>query len=97
MYTYCIGTYVPSESKSELCVCEKFPPGGGGGGVLYRHTQHTPEEDGGGEGGSRARIFIKICTNRAFLCVFQPFLLLSFILISLKSEPLRIWILSVRS
>ena len=40
--------------------------------------------------------FIKICTNCAFLGVFQPFLLRSFILISLMSEALRIWILSVR-
>jgi len=31
------------------------------------------------------------------LCVFQPFLLHSFILILLMSELLRIWILSVRS
>jgi len=35
--------------------------------------------------------------NQAFLCNFQPFLWRSFILISLMSKPLTIWILSVRS
>ena len=76
---------------NQSCVYNlKFPPGGGWGCVLYRPTQHSPEEEGGG-GGSRAWIFIKICTNRAFLCVFQPFLLRSFVLISLMSGPLKIW------
>ena len=42
-------------------------------------------------------VSIKICTNRAFLCIFQPFLLCSFVLISVMSKPLRTWILSVRS
>ena len=44
-----------------------------------------------------APFLIKLCINRAFLCVFQPFLLHSFILILLMSKPLRILILSVRS
>ena len=36
-------------------------------------------------------------TNHTFLCVFQPFLVCSFVLISHMSELLRIWILSVCS
>jgi hypothetical protein len=68
---------------------------GGGGGVLYRPTQHTPDE--GGRGRARARVnFIKIYKSCIF-CIFQPFLRRSFILKSLMSEPLTIWILSVRS
>ena len=53
---------------NQSCVCNRR-------GVLYRPTQLTPEEGGGG--GGRAWICIKICTNRAFLGIFQPFLLLS--------------------
>ena len=59
-------------------------------GILYRPTQHAPEEEGGRGGGSCEGIFIKICINSAFVCLFQPFLRRSFILISLMSEPLKI-------
>ena len=38
-----------------------------------------------------ALFIIKICTNRAFLSNCQPFLLHSFFLVSLMSEPLKIW------
>ena len=65
----------------------------GVGGVLYRPTQHAPEEEGGG-GGSRLGIFIKICINCAFLCLFQPFLWRSFIANEQTAQNL---ILSVRS
>ena len=51
---------------------------------MYAYTTRTR-----GGVGSRAGIFIKICIIRRILCQFQPFLRRSFILISLKSGPLR--------
>jgi len=54
-----------------------------GGYCTDLHTQHA---GWGGEGGSQERIFIKISTNRAFLCVFQPFKLRSFVLIKINTQ-----------
>jgi len=85
--------YVPSESESELCVWQNFLPGRGG---TVQTDQHNMHHSRGGEVAG-AWIFIKICINRTFLFVFQPFLQRSFILILLMSKPLTIWILSVCS